>query len=113
MNRPELVTEGDLSAYVDGELPVERQAEVAAWLAANPDAAVQVATYRAQKRELREALEPILREPVPPQLLAAARPRPLNRWIWRGAAAVLLLAVGASGGWYAGTSAVPPPPVVE
>ena len=31
------VTEDELHAYVDNELPVERRAAVEAWLAAHPD----------------------------------------------------------------------------
>jgi anti-sigma factor RsiW len=31
------VTEDELHAYVDGELPAERRADVEAWLAAHPE----------------------------------------------------------------------------
>jgi len=115
MNVPELVTGEDLNAYVDGELPEARRAEIVAWIAANPDAASTVAAYRAQRQALQEALEPILREPVPARLLDAVqrRPPPFLYWARQAAAAIVLLAVGGSGGWYFAQQAQPVMPTAE
>ncbi len=115
MTAPELVTSEDINAYVDGELPDERRAEVVAWIAANSDAASTVAAYRAQRQALKDALEPILREPVPARLLAATQRqrRPFQNWARQAAAAVLLLAIGSGAGWYAANQRRPVAPTAE
>src|ERR1700742_3097777 len=42
------VTEDELHAYVDNELPAERRGDVEAWLAAHPDDAARVQSWRAR-----------------------------------------------------------------
>ena len=42
------VSEEELHAYVDGELPIERREAIEAWLASHPDDSARVATWRAQ-----------------------------------------------------------------
>ena len=42
------VTEEELHAYVDGELPADRNEVVASWLAAHPGDAATVAVWRTQ-----------------------------------------------------------------
>ncbi|MGH8724755.1 MAG: anti-sigma factor family protein, partial [Burkholderiales bacterium] len=59
------VTEADLQAYADGELPEERRAAVAAWLAAHPDDAERIEGYRRLAEELRGTYRGVLDEPVP------------------------------------------------
>ena len=54
------VTEAELHAFVDGRLPAEREAEIAAYLAARHDDAQRVEAYRAQKRELHALFDPVL-----------------------------------------------------
>src|SRR5712672_2095152 len=46
------ITEDELHAYVDNELPTERRGDVEAWLAAHPDDAARVQSWR----EMAEAL---------------------------------------------------------
>jgi len=41
------VTEDELHAYVDNELPPERRGDVEAWLASHPDDAERVHSWRA------------------------------------------------------------------
>ena len=41
------ITEDELHAHVDRELPAERRADVEAWLAAHPDDAERVQSWRA------------------------------------------------------------------
>ena len=41
------VSEDELHAYVDGELPADRQPAVEAWLAAHPDDMARVTAWRA------------------------------------------------------------------
>lgn len=91
------ITEDDLHAYADGLLEPERRLEVEAWLAGHPDDAGRVRAWTEQNRLLHEAFDAMLNEPVPLDLLRAARVRrrPAGM-IWRIAAAVLV-AVGSGG----------------
>jgi anti-sigma factor RsiW len=88
----EPVTEHDLQAYADGKLPEERRAAVAAWLAAHPEDAERIETYRHLAEELRTTYEGVLDEPVPERLQRALRPARTRRlavvaaWVAFGAA---------------------------
>ena len=42
----QMISEDELHAYVDGELPAERRGAVEAWLASHPDDAARVAAWR-------------------------------------------------------------------
>lgn len=103
------VTEADLHAYVDGVLPLARQAEIEAWLLARPEEAARLAAYRAQNLELHRLFDPVLDE-APPAPISAPAPR--RRW-WEGpagrcAAALAIALVGGLGGWtLRGASVVP------
>ncbi len=93
------VTETDLQAYADGELPEERRAAVAAWLAAHPDDAERIDGYRRLAQELRGTYRGVLEEPVPERLERALQPARMRRaaliavWVALGAA------LGAAAGW--------------
>jgi anti-sigma factor RsiW len=103
MNVP--LTDNDLHAYVDGELPESRRLVVEATLAADPAVAEQVRAYRAQKRALQDLFAPVLDEPIPAALRTAARPPAakksmLPRWSLQRLAASLVIAVlGGVIGW--------------
>ena len=45
------LTEEELHAFVDGQLPADRRKAVAAWLAAHPDQAVLVRAWRSQAED--------------------------------------------------------------
>jgi anti-sigma factor RsiW len=97
------VSEEDLHAYVDGQLPAERRACIERYLAAHPEPARRVNAYAAQRRALRDALAGVAGEPVPPELnlarLVEARLRP-RRAPWAAAAALALaFGLGGTGGW--------------
>lgn len=93
------VTDADLHALVDNRLSPERQREVEAWLAGRPEDAGRVEAYRAQTDALRVLFDPVLQEPVPPRLQAAARRRALS-WPAQSLAAGLLVAlIGGGAGW--------------
>ena len=98
-------TEAELHAYVDGRLPQERQAELEAYLAANPDETARLAAYRKQAEQLREVFAPVLHEPVPQRLALSFVPR-RSRLI-RVAAALALIAVGMAAGWQLHTFIAP------
>ena len=59
------VREDELHAFVDGELPADRQEAVSEWLATHPDAAAQVAAWRAQAEAIRARYGTTINEPVP------------------------------------------------
>jgi len=96
------VSEDELHAYVDGELPGDRHEAVAAWLANHPDAAEQVAAWRAQSEAIRARYGAVINEPVPERLklervVRAERP-------WRSIAAAAACAaflLGGGAGWFA------------
>lgn len=86
-----------LMAYVDGQIDPARRADVEAWIAHDAQTAAQIQALRAQNQSLRDALAPMLDEPVPARLLrrppgAASRP-----WL-RAASVALWLGVGAAAG---------------
>ncbi len=96
--------ESTLHAYVDGQLPPERAAQVADWLLRHPRAAQQVLGWREQRESLKALHRDWLDEPVPASLTTALRPPAANasRWPRAWAAALLLalgLGAGAAGGW--------------
>ena len=66
MTDPQIpVTEDELHAYVDNELPVERRGDVEAWLAARPEDAARVRSWRAMAEMLHARYDQVLDEPVP------------------------------------------------
>ena len=93
------VTEADLQAYADGELPEERRAAVAAWLAAHPEDAERIESYRRLAEELRGTYQGVLDEPVPERLERALRPARVRRAAVVAMWALLAAALGAIVGW--------------
>ncbi|HYG41675.1 MAG TPA: anti-sigma factor [Bordetella sp.] len=92
------VTEADLHAYVDGQLPDGRAADIAAFLAQHAEARERVQAWREQNRRLREWLAPVADEPLPLRL--PLRPPAAPRR-WPALAAALALAVcSAVAAWF-------------
>ena len=91
------ISEQDLHAYVDGQLPLEQVARVEAWLAAHADDAEKVRDWQRQNAAINALYGGIAEETVPEYL----RPRPRTGYTtWRQlAAAVALLALGGGLGW--------------
>jgi anti-sigma factor RsiW len=100
------VTEAELHAYFDGELAPERRHAVAAYLAAHPEDADRLESYRGQDMLIRRAYRPLAERPIPARLLQAlvgAEAPARRRWWWSAAAAaaaVALFVAGATSGWY-------------
>jgi anti-sigma factor RsiW len=102
---PALISEEELHAFIDGELPADRAAVVAAALESDPTLAARVTAFAADKEALAAAFHPIAHQPVPAawialiETAAAAEPRarrrvpPWARWTV-GLAACLVLALG-------------------
>ncbi|MDQ8731999.1 anti-sigma factor [Bradyrhizobium sp. LHD-71] len=103
MTEPNMpVTEDELHALVDNELPADRRAAVENWLKTHPDDAARVAAWRAMGNAMHARYGGVADEPVPTRLeleRLATQPR---RWMIGAAAAVLLaFAVGGGVGWFA------------
>jgi anti-sigma factor RsiW len=102
IDRDHTVTEDELHAYVDGELPAERHGPVEAWLATHPDDAAKVAAWRHQAELIRERFGAVGDEAVPARLGIARLTRAR-----RGPAAAAVAAVlaaflaGGGAGWVA------------
>jgi anti-sigma factor RsiW len=94
-----------LMAYADGQLPDAERAAVDAYLAANPEAAAEVALLQRQTHAIRTLFGPAGAETVPVRLRPARIAAEIGRrrmrsWGW-AAAAVVLVGVGLGAGWFA------------
>ncbi|THC39607.1 anti-sigma factor [Massilia sp. Mn16-1_5] len=101
------ITEADLHAYVDGVLPLARQAEIEAWLAARPEEAARIAAYRSQNLALHQLFDPVLDEAVPPAIRLPERRAPWGAAAKRAAASVLIAVLGGVAGWLARGTTIP------
>jgi anti-sigma factor RsiW len=96
------VTEDELHAYVDGELPADRQDAVAMWLATHEDAAAQVAAWRAQGEAIRARYGATSDEPVPDRFKLERIMRKDRPWrSIAAAAACAAFLLGGATGWFA------------
>jgi anti-sigma factor RsiW len=93
------VTEADLQAYADGKLPEERRAAVAAWLAAHPEDAERIESYRQLAAELRTSYEGVLNEPVPEHLERTVRSGRMRRAVQVAGWVAIGAVIGAIAGW--------------
>ena len=97
------VTHDTLMAYLDGQLDGDAMAAVDSWLAANPDAAIELAQLQRQGEAINTLFGPVATEPAPPRLnphrLALAQSR--RRWqgVARAAMMVGVLGIGVAAGW--------------
>ncbi|WP_157955743.1 MULTISPECIES: anti-sigma factor family protein [Devosia] len=97
------VTRDTLMAYLDGQLDGDASAAVDAWLADNPDAAIELAQLQRQNEAINTLFGPVASEPVPPRLnphrLALAQSR--RRWQGAARAAMIVgvLGIGIAAGW--------------
>ena len=91
------VREDDLHAYVDGALPEARRLEVEAWLAAHPADAARVQAWAGQNQALHAAFDGVLNDPLPIDLVRAARRRPVRLPYKAVAATLALVASGLIG----------------
>ena len=108
------VTEEELHAHVDGQLPADRRAAVERWLDEHPDDKARVAAWRAQADAINARYGAVASEPVPARFDLNHLARPIRSW--KGiAAAVALTAFLAGGiaGWMARGAAAAAPSVVD
>jgi anti-sigma factor RsiW len=114
IDRDSPVTDEELHAYVDGELPPDRKEAVAAWLASHADQAGLVAAWRAQADSIRARYGAVANEPVPDRLQLDSVMKQGNSGgrSWAAMAAVAALVaffVGGSAGWIARGASIPVP----
>jgi anti-sigma factor RsiW len=110
MTEPKIpVTEDELHAYIDNELPPERRGDVEAWLAAHPDDAERVQSWRAMAEALHARYDSVADEPVPKRLEIERLVREPRRWMLGAIAATLVAFIAGGGaGWLAhGVAASP------
>jgi anti-sigma factor RsiW len=114
IDRDSPVTEEELHAFVDGELPDDRKEAVNAWLTANPDQAALVAAWRAQADNIRARYGATVNEPVPErlaldQVIKQGRSNGRSWAAVAAAAAVVAFMVGGAAGWFAHGAVVAAP----
>ncbi|MEA2794985.1 MAG: hypothetical protein QOI87_2365 [Bradyrhizobium sp.] len=103
------VTEDELHAYVDNELPAERRGDVEAWLAAHPDDAERVQSWRAMADALHARYDSVADETVPKRLEVERLVRQPRKWIYGAVAAALVAFIAGGGvGWLAHGAAASP-----
>jgi anti-sigma factor RsiW len=96
------VTEDELHAYVDNELPAERRTDVEAWLATHSDDAERVRSWREMAEALHARYDSVADEPVPKRLEIERLVRQPRQWMYGAVAASLLAFVAGGGvGWLA------------
>jgi anti-sigma factor RsiW len=101
---PVPLSDADIQAFVDGQLAPDRAERAAGAIASNPEIAARVADMRSRNALLREALEPVLAEPIPERLLEAAQGRRRATaavgWLGPAFALAATLALGIGLGWF-------------
>src|SRR5512147_2301876 len=103
------VTEDELHAYVDNELPAERRGDVETWLASHPDDAERVQSWRAMAEALHARYDSVANEPVPKRLELDRLMQPPRKWVYGAIAASLLAFVAGGGtGWLVHDAAATP-----
>src|SRR5438309_4410253 len=103
MTEPRIpVTEDELHAYVDDELPAERRGDVETWLSAHPDDAERVRSWREMAEALHARYDSVADEPVPQRLSTDRLAREPSKWMYGAIAATLLAFIAGGGtGWLA------------
>lgn len=102
IHRESPVTEDELHAFVDGELPEDRKAEVEAWLASHPDDAARVMAWKVQADAIRTRFASAANEAVPAHLRVDTLLRSSRNWrTLAAAAATAAFLIGGVAGWMA------------
>ena len=101
-DRDHIVSEAELNAYVDDELPADRRGAVEAWLAAHPEDAAKVAAWRRQMELIRERFGHVVNE-APPRRLNVQRVTQRRYGAIAAAIAATIAAflIGVGTGWNA------------
>jgi anti-sigma factor RsiW len=110
MTNPKIpVTEDELHAYVDNELPGERRGDVEAWLATHPEDAERVQTWRTMADALHARYDQVANEPVPKRLELERLMRQPRKWLYGTiAASFAAFVAGGGAGWLVHGAAAKP-----
>ena len=96
------VTEDELHAYIDNELPAERRGDVEAWLQTHPYDDERVQAWRAMAEALHARYDSVADEAIPQRLEIDRLVRQPRRWMMGAIAAALVAFVAGGGaGWLA------------
>jgi len=96
------VTEDELHAYIDNELPAERRGDVEAWLRTHPYDDERVQAWRAMAEALHARYDSVADEAIPQRLEIDRLVRQPRRWMMGAIAAALVAFVAGGGaGWLA------------
>jgi anti-sigma factor RsiW len=102
VERTSPVTEEELHAFVDGELPPDRISAVENWLASHPDDAARIAAWRLQADSIRARFNRTANETIPARLKIEALLRSGRNWRTIAAAVAALAFLGGGiAGWMA------------
>src|ERR1700755_3361824 len=103
------VTEDELHAYVDNELPAERRDDVETWLAGPPDDAPRGQSWAAMADALHARYDSVADEAVPKRLEIERLVRQPRKLVYGAIAATLVAFIAGGGvGWVArGATASP------
>lgn len=90
------VTEQQLHAYVDGQLPEQQKQQVEAWLKSHPQDAKRVQHWQQINRQLQQQFEEVQQQPVPVSLTQSLEQHSIGwpKFSQAMAAAVLLFSFG-------------------
>jgi anti-sigma factor RsiW len=103
------VTEDELHAYIDNELPAERRGDVEAWLATHAEDAERVQSWRTMAEALHARYDSVADEAVPKRLEIERLVRQPRKWMAGAVAAALLAFIAGGGvGWMAHGAAASP-----
>src|SRR3990172_7379293 len=91
------ITEDELQAYIDGELPEDRRGDVEAWLATHPEDMARAAAWRAQNDAIRARYGGVANEPLPARFDLDRLARSSRSWKLAAAVAVAFILGGAVG----------------
>jgi anti-sigma factor RsiW len=103
------VTEDELHAYIDNELPAERRGDVEAWLSTHSEDAERVQSWRAMADALHARYDRVADEAVPKRLEIERLARQPRKWMVGAIAATLVAFIaGGAVGWVAHGAAASP-----
>src|SRR3984885_16089496 len=103
------LTEDEMHAYIDNELPTERRGDVEAWLATHADDAERVRSWRAMAEMLHARYDSVADEAVPKRLEIERLARQPRKWMLGAIAATLVAFIpGGAIGWMAHGAAASP-----
>lgn len=116
--KPRSYSERDIHLALDGELPPDDLTGYEKWLAAHPDMRALADRFADDRDVLRQALEPLMAEPVPERLSRLAG-SPAGESVYRSsrmiqyaAAGVVLLMLGGIAGYLAAPRLAPSSPTL-